>query len=53
VANQIEAEQYGATLTLVDGLINDCGRIIVERKLAEGWFDFSTLKEPTGSRESR
>jgi len=46
VANQIEARQYGAHLTLVDGLINDCGRIIAERKTAEGWFDVSTLKEP-------
>ena len=45
-ANQIEAQQYGARLTLVDGLINDCGRIIAERKAAEGWFDVSTLKEP-------
>jgi threonine synthase len=45
-ANQIEARQYGAKLTLVDGLINDCGRIIAERKAAEGWFDVSTLKEP-------
>ena len=45
-ANQVEARQYGATLTLVDGLINDCGRIIAERKAAEGWFDLSTLKEP-------
>jgi threonine synthase len=45
-ANQIEARQYGANLTLVDGLINDCGRIIAEKKTAEGWFDFSTLKEP-------
>ncbi|MBM4298611.1 MAG: pyridoxal-phosphate dependent enzyme, partial [Deltaproteobacteria bacterium] len=27
VANRIEVEQYGAKLTLVDGLINDCGRI--------------------------
>jgi threonine synthase len=45
-ANQIEARQYGAQVTLVDGLINDCGRIITERKAAEGWFDVSTLKEP-------
>ena len=45
-ANQIEVQQYGARLTLVDGLINDCGRIIAERKTAEGWFDLSTLKEP-------
>ncbi len=46
VANRIEAQQYGARLTLVDGLINDCGRIIAERKTAQGWFDVSTLKEP-------
>jgi threonine synthase len=45
-ANQIEVRQYGAQLTLVDGLINDCGRIIAERKAAEAWFDVSTLKEP-------
>jgi threonine synthase len=45
-ANQIEARQYGAHLTLVNGLINDCGRLIAERKAAEGWFDVSTLKEP-------
>ena len=46
MANQIEVKQYGAKLTLVDGLINDCGRIIAEKKAAEGWFDVSTLKEP-------
>ena len=46
IANQIEVQQYGARLTPVDGLINDCGRIINERKTAEGWFDISTLKEP-------
>ena len=46
LANQIEALQYGARLTLVDGLINDCGRIIAEKKSTEGWFDLSTLKEP-------
>lgn len=46
IANQIEVRQYGARLTLVDGLINDCSRIIAERKTAEGWFDVSTLKEP-------
>ena len=46
MANQIEARQYGAKLTLVDGLINDCGRIVAEMKTTEGWFDVSTLKEP-------
>jgi threonine synthase len=46
IANQIEVRQYGAKLTLVDGLINDCGRLIAENKTTEGWFDVSTLKEP-------
>jgi threonine synthase len=46
MANQIEVEQYGAKLTLVDGLISDCGRLIAEKKTTEGWFDVSTLKEP-------
>jgi threonine synthase len=46
IANRLEVEQYGARLTLVDGLINDCGKIIAARKAAEGWFDVSTLKEP-------
>ena len=45
-ANIIEVEKYGAHLTLVEGLISDCGRIIAERKEKEGWFDVSTLKEP-------
>jgi threonine synthase len=45
-ANLIEARQYGANVTLVDGLINDCGRLIAEKKALEGWFDVSTLKEP-------
>ena len=36
----------GAEVELVDGLISDCGRIVGERKEAEGWFEVSTLKEP-------
>lgn len=43
---RIECEAYGANVTLVDGLIDDCGRIVAQRKEAEGWFDVSTLKEP-------
>jgi threonine synthase len=31
---------------LVNGLINDCGRIVGEGKVPMGWFDVSTLKEP-------
>lgn len=45
-ANVIECEQTGAFVTLVDGLITDCGRIVAEQKNDEGWYDVSTLKEP-------
>ncbi len=45
-ANIIECQQMGAHVTLIDGLITDCGKIVAERKIAEGWFDVSTLKEP-------
>jgi threonine synthase len=45
-ANYIECKAFGAHVTLVDGLISDCGRMVAERKDAEGWFDVSTLKEP-------
>lgn len=45
-ANIIECRQTGACVTLIDGLITDCGRIVSDRKAAEGWFDVSTLKEP-------
>lgn len=46
LANRIECEMYGARLTLVNGLISDCARMVSERKEKEGWFDLSTLKEP-------
>ena len=45
-ANLVECQAYGAKVTLVDGLISDCARMVNERKQAEGWFDISTLKEP-------
>jgi threonine synthase len=45
-ANIIECRELGAHVTLVDGLITDCGAEIARRKTAEGWFDISTLKEP-------
>src|SRR6516165_230712 len=45
-ANLVECQSYGAKVTLVDGLISDCARIVNERRQAEGWFDISTLKEP-------
>jgi threonine synthase len=46
VANRVECESYGAHVTLVDGLISDCARMVAEQKEKEGWFDVSTLKEP-------
>src|SRR6266699_2224807 len=45
-ANVIECEQTGALVTLMAGLITDCGAEVARRKDAEGWFDVSTLKEP-------
>jgi threonine synthase len=46
IANRMECDYYGAHVTLVDGLIGDCGRMVAERKEKEEWFDVSTLKEP-------
>ena len=45
-ANVVECEQTGAHVTLMDGLITDCGAEVARRKEGEGWFDVSTLKEP-------
>src|SRR6202048_5166527 len=45
-ANIIECRELGAHVTLIDGLITDCGAEIARRKEREGWFDMSTLKEP-------
>jgi threonine synthase len=44
--NVREIAAQGAKVWRVNGLINDCGRIVGEGKEAMGWFDFSTLKEP-------
>ena len=46
LANRMECDYFGAHVTLVDGLISDCGRMIAEQEDKEGWFDVSTLKEP-------
>ena len=43
---QAECVAYGAHVYLVDGLINDAGKIVREHSAARGWFDVSTLKEP-------
>ncbi len=45
-SNFVECKAYGANVTLVNGLISDCARIVAQRKDAEGWFDVSTLREP-------
>ena len=54
-ANYLEGILYGADVTMVDGLISDCARMVGERikaqreantPPAEAWFDISTLKEP-------
>ena len=45
-ANVVECEQMGAHVTLINGLITDCGAEVGKRKESEGWFDVSTLKEP-------
>ena len=46
LANRMECNYHGGHVTLIDGLISDCARIVSERKEKEGWFDVSTLKEP-------
>jgi threonine synthase len=45
-SNYLESMAYGAHVTLINGLISDCGRIVAERKNQAGWFEVSTLKEP-------
>jgi threonine synthase len=44
--NVSEIALQGATVYRVNGLIDDCGRIVAEGKTKVGWFDVSTLKEP-------
>ena len=44
--NVREIAAQGGKVWRVNGLINDCGRIVGAGKEAMGWFDFSTLKEP-------
>ncbi|MDX1422321.1 MAG: threonine synthase [Kiloniellales bacterium] len=44
--NVSEIALQGATVYRVNGLINDCGKLVGAGKEAAGWFDCSTLKEP-------
>lgn len=43
---RVECKELGANVTLVDGLITDCGVKVREGVEQHGWFDVSTLKEP-------
>ena len=45
-SNYIECQAFGAQVTLVDGLISDCAKLVAAGAEREGWFDMSTLKEP-------
>jgi threonine synthase len=46
VVNRFEPYLYGAKAFRVNGLINDCGKIVKDGTERMGWFDLSTLKEP-------
>ena len=46
VANYKECQAFGAKISLIDGVISDCGVAVAQLKEKEGWFDVSTLKEP-------
>ena len=45
-ANYIECQAFGAAVTLVDGLISDCAKLVAAGAASHGWYDISTLKEP-------
>jgi threonine synthase len=44
--NVREIAAQGARVYRVNGLIDDCGKLVREGSAAQGWFDLSTLKEP-------
>src|SRR5215831_2984663 len=44
--NVSEIALQGAKVYRVNGLIDDCGKIVAEGREKAGWFDVSTLKEP-------
>ena len=45
-SNFVECKAFGANVTLVDGLISDCAKLVAAGCQEHGWFDVSTLKEP-------
>src|SRR5882672_6118654 len=44
--NVREIAMQGAEVYLVDGLIDDCGKLVAEGEKVVGWFNCSTLREP-------
>jgi len=44
--NVREIQAQGATVYLVNGLIDECGKLVGQGREVRGWFDVSTLKEP-------
>src|SRR5712675_1027054 len=44
--NVREIALQGAKVFLVNGLIDDCGKLVTEGEAKRGWFNMSTLKEP-------
>ena len=44
--NVREIALQGAIVYRVNGLIDDCGKIVMQGQAKVGWFDTSTLKEP-------
>ena len=44
--NKVECIAFGADVHLVDGYINDAGKLSIKASEDEGFFDLSTLKEP-------
>ncbi len=45
-ASRAESAAFGAHVTLVDGTVSDCARMVTERTEAEGWFDASGQGDP-------
>lgn len=45
-ANIVESRITGATVELVDGLINTAGKYAEQKETSEGWFNMSTFREP-------
>lgn len=41
-----ECQNYGAQVTLIDGLISDCAKVVNEMISTGDWFSVSTFREP-------